>query len=353
MAPLQLALDVTPRERLALTDVRGHAAAVVGDKLDRYSRCLYSSLHTTAGYLPQSLHTRLAGGPRGITSYLDVYRALFPERGGYRHDQLGERTELTAAQRLSEPLNGDSHLRFILGRLRACVSYRATRDPVYFVDLDGVCGGTPRRRTTVLVGYDEEIEVARTSLPVPVSAHPIEAVSLKDPRYGLQEHLRNFIAEHGAGKGRLRLELASGERHACLTVNEYETLLMRHDLTAVLREPFRFAAEKARHVWNDPLAVPQKAFAYARYDLVQALNQLVDVLGLPTSRIEQWVARALAVPADRVFGVKRSIDLLVSDENPTGRTAIVEGTYQSPILIQWRAAAERARTVNVSLTQFT
>ena len=86
---------------------------------------------------------------------------------------------------------------------------------------------------------------------------------------------------------------------------------------------------------------------------MQALNQLVDVLGLPTSRIEQWVARALAVPADRVFGVKRAIDLLVSDENPTGRAAIVEGNYQSPILIQWRAAATRARTVNVSLTQFT
>ena len=208
------------------------------------------------------------------------------------------------------------------------------------------------KSTTVLVGYDDEIEVARTSLRVPVSAHPIEAVSLKDPRYGLYEQLGDFIARHLSGKGRLKLELAPGERHACLTVNEYETLLMRHDLTDVLREPFRFAAEKARHIWNDPRAVPQKARAYARYDLVQALNQIVDVLGLPTSRIEQWAARALAVPAARLFGVKRSIDLLVSDANPTGRAAIVEGAYQSPILIQWRAAAWRARTVNVSLTQF-
>ena len=352
MAPLQLALDITPRARLAVTDVRGRAAAVLGDELDRYTRCFYSSLHTTAGYLPQSLQTRLVGRRQGITSYLDVYRALFPERGGYRHDQLGERTELTAEQRLREPLNGDSHLMFILGRLRACVSYRVRPDSVYFVDLDGVCAGTPRSRTTVLVSYDDEIEVARTSLRVPVSAHPIEAVSLKDPRYGLHEQLGDFIARHPSGKGRLKLELAPGERHACLTVNEYETLLMRHDLADVLREPFRFAAEKARHIWNDPRAVPQKARAYARYDLVQALNQLVDVLGLPTSRIEQWAARALAVPAERLFGVKRSIDLLVSDANPTGRAAIVEGAYQSPILIQWRAAARRARTVNVSLTQF-
>ena len=114
----------------------------------------------------------------------------------------------------------------------------------------------------------------------------------------------------------------------------------------------RFAAEKARHVWNDPRAVPGKARSYAQHDLVQALNQMVDVLGLPTSRIEKWVARALSVPADRLFGVKRSIDLLVSDDNSAGRDAIVQGTYQSPILIHWRGARERVRTVNVSLTQF-
>ena len=352
MPPLQVALDITPRTRFELTDVRGHATDMIGDALDRYARCFYSSLHTTAGYLPQSLQTRLAGGRKGIISYLDVYRALFPERGGYRHDKLGERTELSAEQRLREPMNGDSHLMFILSGLRACVSYRVRPQPVYFIDLDGLCTGTPRCRTTVLVGYNDEIEVARTSLRVPVSAHPIEAVSLKDPRYGLQDQLEEFISRHGSGKERLRLELAPGEHHACLTVNEYETLLMRHDLTDVLREPFRFAAEKTRHVWNDPRAVPEKARAYARYDLFQAVNQLVDVLGLPTSRIEQWIARRLAVPAERLFGVKRSIDLLLSDVNQDGRSQIVKGAYQSPILIHWRTAPHGTRTVNVSLTQF-
>jgi hypothetical protein len=353
MAPLQLTLDITPRARLALIDVRARAVAEIGDELDRYKRCLYSSLHTTAGYLQQSLQRRLVAGDQGITSYLDIYRALFPERGGYRHDKLGERTELTAEQRLLEPLNGDSHLMFILGRLRACVSYRSRQpDPVYLVDLDGMCAGTSRRRTTVLVGYDDEIEVARTSVRVPVSSHPIEAVSLKDPRYGLHEQLGDFIARHASGQGRLKLELASDEQQACLTVNEYETLLMRHDLSEVLREPFRFAAEKARHVWRDPRAVPHKARSYATYDLVQALNQFVDVLGLPTSPVERWVARALTVPAERLFGVKRSIDLLVSDKNPSGCAAMVEGTYQSPILIQWQAAPRRVRTVNVSLTRF-
>ena len=351
MAPLQFELDITAGTRLALTDVRQRAAETNGDELDRYTHCFYSSLHTTAGYLPQSIQRRLVGGRRGVASYLDVYRALFPERGGYRHDELDARTELTREQRLREPMNGDSHLRFILGRLRACVSYPLRPEPIYFVDLDGMCDGTPRKRTTVLVGYDDEAEVAHTDLRVPVSAHPIAAVSLKDPRYGLHEQLQNFVARHALGKGRLRLELAPGERHACLTINEYETLLMRHDLTDVLREPFRFAVEKARHVWNEPRTVPLKARAYAQYDLLQAMNQLVDVLGLPTSRIEEWVAQALATPAERLFGVKRSVDLLVSDESPTGRPMIVEGIYQSPILIHWRGATQRARTVRASLTR--
>ena len=352
MAPLQFALDITPQTRVSLTDVRSHAAATVGDNLDRYAHCFYSSLHTTAGYLPQSLQRRLVGQQQGVTSYLDLYRALFPERGGYRHDDLGDRSELTAEQRRREPLNGDSHLRFIFGGLRACVSYRLQPAPVYFVDLDGIFENTPRKRTTVLVGYDEEVTVAHTDLKIPVSSHPIEAVSLKDPRYGLHEQLADFVSSHDSGKGRLRLELATGEKHACLTVNEYETLLMRHDLADVIREPFRFVAEKARHVWNEPRSVPLKARAYARYDVVQAVNQLVDVLGLPTSRIEQLVARALAKPAERLFGVKRSIDLLVSNVNPSGQTAVVEGTYQSPILIHWRNAERNTYTVRATLSRF-
>ena len=259
---------------------------------------------------------------------------------------------LTGEQRLREPLNGDSHLTFILGRLRACVSYPVGPGPVYFVDLDGVYEGTPRRRTTVLVSYDDEVEVARTSLEVPVSGHPIDAVNLKDTRFGLHAQLEEFVGRHAPGKGRLRLDLAPDERHACLTVNEYETLLMRHDLVDVLREPFRFAVEKARHAWEDPRALPRKAMSYAQHDLVQAVNQLVDGLRLPTARIERWVARALSVPADRLFGLRRSVDLLVSDEKPGGNGAIVEGTYQSPILVQWRAPSSNVRTVNVSLTRF-
>ena len=70
-------------------------------------------------------------------------------------------------------------------------------------------------------------------------------------------------------------------------MNEYETLLMRYDLAEVLKNPLRFAAQKAKHAWNDPRAVPSKAIDYAKYDLVRAVNRLVDALGLAESAIER------------------------------------------------------------------
>jgi hypothetical protein len=99
--------------------------------------------------------------------------------------------------------------------------------PVYFVDLDGLNAGKPRRRVTRLVGYDREVEVARTTVHVPVSRHPSEAVNLKDPKLGLADRLREIIAEHGV-TGTLTRAWAR-ERDASLTINEYETLLMQHD----------------------------------------------------------------------------------------------------------------------------
>ena len=351
--PLELTLEITPRARLDVTDVRAKAAALHGNALGAYARCLYCSLHTTAGYLPQSLAARLNARPQGIEPYIDVFRTVFPEGAGYRHDALEQRTDLTPLQRPIEPTNGDSHLAFIAGGLHACVAYTNRRPgPVCLIDLDGMPHGAPRRRVTLLVGYDSEIEVARTSLEVPVSAHPIDAVNLREPKLGLYSQLKELTDRHQVTKGRIRLKLASGEQYASLTVNEYETLLMRHDLADVLRNPLRFAAEKARHAWNDPRTVPQKAIDYAKYDLVQALNQLVDALGLRASRIEHLLASALAVPAARFLRMKRAVDLLVSDSLTPGHGAVVEGAYQTPIMVQWRGEQRGARVVDVTLTRF-
>jgi hypothetical protein len=352
VAPLELALQISPRARRDVVDVRARAAASHGQVFEAYAHCLYYSPHTTAGYLPQSLATRLASQPQ-INRYIDLFQTVFPEGAGYLHDQLDLRGELAPDQRQTEPTNGDSHLAFIAGGLHSCVSYRTKRPgPVYFIDLDGMNGGTPRRRATTLVGYNDEVVVAKTTLQVPVSSHPINAVNLKDPRLGLYSQLTELIEQHDVHKGRVRLDLGSGEQYASLTVNEYETLLMQHDLAEVLRNPLRFAAEKARHAWNDPRAVPGKALDYAKYDLVRAVNRLVDVFGLGASRIERLVARALEAPVSRFLRMKRSVNLLVSDTALPGRGAVVEGTYQTPILVQWRPANAGARSVDVTLTRF-
>ena len=103
--PLELALQISPRTRLDVIDVRARAAEAHGDALAPYSRCLYVSGHTTAGYLPQNLATRLTSRPEGVRPYLDLFRTMFPEGAGYRHDQIELRTELAPEQKLTEPLN--------------------------------------------------------------------------------------------------------------------------------------------------------------------------------------------------------------------------------------------------------
>ena len=354
MPPLELSLDLTPRGRLDVIDVRALAASSYGDVFEQYNRCLYCSMHTTAGYLPQSFAARLGTGPHAVRPYIDLFTTVFPEGAGYQHDDLERRVELTAEQRPVEPTNADSHLAFIGSGLRTCVSYvTRRRGPVSFIDLDGVNGGKPRRRMTTLVGYDSEIEIAKTTLDVPVSAtHPVDAVNLKDARLGLYEQLDELITHYGVEKGRIRLSLGSGEQFASLTVNEYETLLMKYDLAEVLRNPLRFAAQKAKHAWDDPRALPTKTFDYAKYDLVRAMNRLVDALGLAESAIERVFSHALAVPASRFLRMKRSVDLLVSDSKRPGRGAVIEGTYQAPIMVQWRRADRGHRQVTVTLTRF-
>ncbi len=350
-APFELTLELQPRARFDAIDVRERVSRLHGDALDAYPRTVYCSFHTTAGYLDQGLAARL--NRKGLHGYIDAFRALFPEGAGYRHDALDERRELSDEQRQIEPRNADSHLAFIAAGLRTCVSYVNWRGtPVSFVDLDGVYEGRARRRQTSIVGYHGEARVERIRVSVPVSGHPIDSINLKDPRLGLYDQFGDLIARHGVTKGRLRLELAHGERQAGLTVNEYETLLMRHDLVEVLRNPIRFMAEKSRHALRDPRAIPSKTLGYAKYDLVRALNQFVEALGLSESLIERMLARAMALPAERFLRMKRSVSLLVSDRSAPGHGAIVEGTYQSPILVQWHQAPGRVRHLDVTLDRF-
>jgi len=189
-------------------------------------------------------------------------------------------------------------------------------------------------------------------LTVPVSRFAVDSVNLKAPTLGIYDECSALVAAHGVTKGRIRITLAPGERHAGLTVNEYETLLMRHDLSEVLRDPLRFMAEKAGHMLGNPRAIPAKTLDYAKYDLVRVYNKLVESLGLRDSLVESVLSRAIAMPASRFLRMKRSVSLLVSDRGDAGTGTIVEGTYQSPILVQWHRAQKQARVLDVTLTRF-
>ena len=346
--PLDVTLELLPKARFDMVELRSHFSEE-HEAFANYPNCLYWSSHTTAGFLDRSLTTRLR--PEHLPSYLQAFRALFPEGAGYEHDRLERRVDLDPKQREVEPKNADSHLAFIAGGMRPCVTHpNRPGESVFFVDLDGVVDGQPRRRLTRMVGFHDERVVRTTRIEVPVSAHPIDSVNLKDARLGLYDRLSEFVASAGVGKGRLRIVLEPSERHSALTVNEYETLLMKYDLAEVLRNPLRFFAEKSRHALANPLAVPAKTLGYAKYDFVRVLNKSLDALGLRGSIVEKVLANSLAVPAARFFRMRRSISLLVS-EREDGSHGLIEGTYQSPILVQWQKAPRETRVLEVTLSE--
>lgn len=347
--PLELTLELAPRARFDVVELRSRLPIEYHDALKPYPYCLYWSLHTTAGFLDRSLIARL--GPEGVPTYVDALRRIFPENAGYQHDRLEQRVDLDAAQRAVEPRNGDSHLLFIAGGLRPCVTHpNRSGETVCFVDLDGVNEGRSRRRLTRVIGFHREAVVAQMRLQVPVSGHPIESINLKDPRLGLYDQLAEFVARADVGKGRLHIALGRGEHDAALTINEFETLLMKYDLASVLRNPLRFMTEEYRQTLANPRAVAGRALGYAKYDLVRVLNSGLDTLGLHGSFLESLLARTLAVPAGRLLRIRRSVSLLVAERHD-GRLGPVEGVYQSPILIHWQRPTRPVRVLEVTLTR--
>jgi hypothetical protein len=351
VAPTEIRLSLEPARRFEAIDVTRRLTDAGADLLRRHRKSLYCSFHTTAGYLEPTVSRRLHHHSEGLLGLFEAFRTLFPAGGEYRHDQMHLRQELSEEQRAREPRNGDSHLTFIGSGMRNCVTHPNRADtPVYFIELDGVSHQACRRRTTAVVGYDEEEVVERISVPVPVSRHPIDSVNLADPRLGILELADHRLAQAGVEKGRIDVALAPGERDAGLTVNEYETLLMQHDLVEVLRNPLRFAALQSRHILDDPLAVPRKTLGYARYDFVVVLNKLMEAFRLDESAVERLVARFVSLPARR-FVRSRRISFMASDHAGEGAARVVRGTYQSPILVQWRPTTRQVREIQVSLVR--
>jgi thiamine phosphate synthase YjbQ (UPF0047 family) len=348
--PTELKLRLAPQRRFEAIDVNTRIAQEAGDILGRHRRALYCSFHTTAGYLNQSLSARMRHSQDRLSQFFRTFHALFPQGGAYRHDQMEFRTELSEAQKVVEPRNGDSHLTYIGAGLRNCVTYRTRPGaPVYFIELDGMSEAMRRERTTTVLAYDEERVIERTSVTIPVSRHPVDSVNLADPRLGLLDQVNDLIARHGLSRGRVDLVIDPSERNVGLTVNEYETLLMQNDLVDVLRDPLRFAKIKALNALHDPFAVPGKTLNYAKFDAVRVLNSLMEALHLEQSSFERLVAKVMSVPARRFLRSRRVSFLAASDVAQGAR--LVCGTYQSPILVQWQPAERQERRIDVVLSQ--
>src|SRR4029079_7337895 len=206
VTPVEVTLELTPRARFDIIDVRERLRAAHGGLLDIYPRHLYHSFHTTAGYLERSRAARLTRQPETVAPYVEVFRAMFPEGAGYEHDRLDRRRDLTTEERAVEPRNADSHLAFMAAGLSTCVSYvNRPQEPVCFVDLDGITDGRPRRRLTSIVGFTREREIARLKIGVPMSDHPIDSINLKDPKLGIYEQIVQTVKQHGAPSRRRRL----------------------------------------------------------------------------------------------------------------------------------------------------
>jgi hypothetical protein len=348
-APTEIRLTLSPSRRFEAIDVNERIAFDAGDLLHRYRKTLYCSLHTTAGYLDQSLAGRMHHHHGRLAQFFDAWHAVFPPDAAYRHDQMDLRSELSDEQKEVEPRNADSHLTFIGSGMRNCVTYRnQPLAPVYFIDLDGTNGDSRRERQTTILAYDEERVVVREAFVVPVSHHPIDSVNLADPKLGLVDRIHDLLSSAGLDQGRVDIALGPAERNVGLTVNEYETMLMRHDLVEVLKNPLQFAKQRGRHMIEDPLSIPTKTINYAKYDVPRPLNSLVEALGWDHSVLERVMARLMSVPASRLLRSRR-VTFLAAHDKALGRPRLVRGTYQSPILVQWQPADERSRTVEITV----
>jgi len=347
----EITLEFKPESRFEMIPVKDHFPEDFGRLLSEFQQNIYYSYHTTAGYIDPLTAIRLNHSQISMKAYVESFQKLFPPDAGYFHDRIDLRDELSPAQKLDEPKNCDAHLTYIGCGLRNCVTYPNRQDmPVYFIDLDGTNKGKSRSRKTTVVGYNREEPAGACRLVVPVTNHSIDTVNLRDPELGLYDTLQEELKKRGMRYGRIDLRLDKNDKNAGLTVNEFETLLMKHDLHEVIRDPLRFMAEKSKHAFQRPGLVLSKLRGYAHYDMVRIIQKFIDELGLKESFFEEMLYFFMAYPASRRLSMKRSLSLLVREEE--GICRIVQGKYQSPILIQWNRAANDRRILNASFTSF-
>lgn len=278
----------------------------------------YSAHHTTAGFLDAEARAQTGADAEAIRRFTAPYRALFPHGAGYQHDQMHLRTELRPEQRRCEPRNADAHLVYIGAGLVACT--RTTpEDSLALVDLDGVNPETEHHRTrqVTAVGFTEAYTVTAFAIDIPAPLQPVGAISLRDPRLGLMARIQAVLAEHDVAHGCVQLALASPAQGAALIVNEYETQLMHHDVAHVLRAPRYFqAAERA---------------------------------SAPASASVEGTDAHVPTAVHARLRLHRTVRLLVRPPGANGASRLVQGRYQSPILLH---RTRREYTVRVTVKQY-
>jgi len=346
-------LHLTPHARFDLIDVVKSVQAQHGDVFTPYRKTLCCSFHTTAGYLDQPFCAALGYSEQRLRQFLRIFQQLFPPNAGYGHDCMRLRTELSASAKAHEPANADAHLTFMSAGLQNCVTYtNRVPVPIYFIDLDGLSPHARRTRRTTMLLYNQETVAYRGTFAIPTQpGHPIDALNLRDPQYGLFAHLQHVIEVADIEHGRIDIRLAPRERHVWLTVNEYETMLMRNDLPDVLRDPLRYMVRHSKALLCHPAAIPAKMRDYALYDLIHLYNEVMDNVQIGRSLIEKGLS-FLSGPASRLFRLKRDLHLFISGSGEAGGERIMQGLYQSPILIQHQQADTGVRGLEITLWAF-
>lgn len=351
--PAQITLDLIPRSRFDIIDVTSNINNLNSNLLQNYRKITCCSFHTTAGYLDQRFCAKLGYSKKRIGHYIRIFQKLFPPNAGYFHDCMELRKELSKSEKERESANADSHLTFISAGLKNCVTYiNKPILPIYFIDLDGVYKHYRRNRRTTIILYNKEQVIYHGRFFIPVTGeHPINSFNLRDPCYGLFSHLNDLISAYDIDKGLIDIRLAQEERHATLTVNEFETMLMRNDLPDAMNNPLRYIVRRLIKLLQNPASIPGKTRSYAIYDLVHLYNTLVKNIKSGQSVIDN-VSSYLSTPLSRIFRLKRHINLLISRHEETGTGRIAQGTYQSPILLQHKRPNKDVRCLEVTLMNF-
>ncbi len=335
-------------------------AEVEDGAFSSFEKVALSSLHTTAGFLEQSLCSTLDNSSDRIQSLIRSAHRLFPEGAPYWHDQMELRSELTPEQRKSEPLNADSHLTFICLGMCSSVLYEfRPTNPIFFIDLDGEFQGTFRSRKIHAIGYNhsECVHEERFSVSMPdEDRHALD----------LSQYLRDvqsLVVKHKIHRGVVSFELETEENHAGITVNEFENLLVQRDITDVLLNPLRYMLDSAPELARHPERLPRKAKKMLTYELHLAIRDCLRLAGRGASVIEHMAGRLgvnlplleniidrLATPLEaRWMNLGSTIRFLINADEDQEYGHVSIGTYQSPILIQWRKPNSLERVLCVRL----